>query len=149
MPANRDSRETGWFRRVPLSVAVLAVVSLGAAISVVVVELVTSSGPDVKPPYTVVYTVTGTVSTADITWYQDAGANESSSDFVNNHGLPWSNTTVVTGPFPTFTLTAMASTANQAGELTCKITVDGALRSRQTLRGSDPSVACDDSEAGT
>jgi hypothetical protein len=149
MPSDRHDPGTGWHRRVPWWVVLIVAVCVGVAISLVVVDVMSDSGPDVDAPYTVVYSVTGTISSADISWYSDAGADESSTDFVNGHALPWSRTTVVKGAFPTFTLTAMASNAAETGELTCKITVDGALRSRQTLTGTEPSVACDDSETGS
>jgi hypothetical protein len=149
MPSDRRDPGSGWYRRVPRWALLLVALCLAVAITLVVIDVVPDSAPDVSAPYTVVYSVTGTVSAADISWYVDAGAGQPISDSVNDHALPWSRTTVVTGAFPTLTLTAMASTATASGALTCKITVDGALRSRQTLTGAEPSVACDDSETGS
>jgi hypothetical protein len=119
-------------------------------IPVVLVIIVISAGSSavnkaVNNPHTVVYTVTGTIGHADITYYSNDGTNTSQSASADKQPLPWTKTITIKGDFSGFDVSANTSLTltSKAGTLACAITVDGKSVSTDTASGSADFVSCD------
>jgi hypothetical protein len=92
-------------------------------------------------PDTVVYNVTGSSPTANITYSTLQGGNgEEGGGVVHSAILPWSKATVVSGLFTVFAL--RATTGSGGGSVTCTIFDDGKKLSSNTATGSLATASC-------
>ena len=91
--------------------------------------------------HTVVYSVTGTGATTDITYDTlQEGSGQNGLAQVSNAPLPWTKTIVVSGLFTVLDVTGTVS-AN-GGSVTCKVTEDGQVLTTNTATGAYASANC-------
>ena len=103
---------------------------------VIVVNVFGSSSPG--PKHTVVYSVTGTVQTPTIYYFDSARKTQS----VKGHALPWTLTMTVHGDPVGFRVGAVRKGNSGHARLTCTIRVDGTVKVTRTTTETDPQVRC-------
>ena len=99
----------------------------------------------VNKPHSVVYSVEGTIGKADISYYSSDGSNNDNQVSTDNVALPWSKTIKVKGDLSSFVVTASTHIGMhlKSGKLSCTVSVDGKIVSRDSARGSGNIVTCD------
>lgn len=98
----------------------------------------------VNRQHTVIYSVTGTIGKADISYYSSDSSNNDNQVSIDDVPLPWSQTVKVKGDLSSFDVTANAPfTVNSTrGGLACTLTVDGKIVSRDSANGDGGLVTC-------
>lgn len=126
---------------------ILAIVmtTLYAAVFFGISKAVSDEHKAAAATHTVVYSVTGAAQDADVTYSTFTNGNAGSQQ-ASNTPLPFTKTITVKGSadslsFNSFQLTAMNG-MNDAGAISCELTVDGKTISSQKSAGSLASVTC-------
>ena len=99
----------------------------------------------VNKKHTVVYSVTGSIGTADIQYYSSDASGHNDQQTRKSVPLPFSKTVTVKGDFSGFDILANTPIAlsRPNGSLACTITVDGKVVSHDTASGTGDVVSCD------
>ena len=100
---------------------------------------------DANQKHTVVYSVTGTIGSADINYYSSDGSGHLSQSLHHSVPLPFSKTITIEGDFSGFDLTANTHIGlhTPKGSLKCTISVDGKIVSRDSFSGQSDFVSCE------
>lgn len=94
-------------------------------------------------PVSVVYDVTGASADATVTYSSYSNGN-SGTEQASGQALPFTKTVTGTKGWSGYTLTA-TNGLNDAGDISCKITVDGSVVAEQTSTGKFATVTCSSS----
>lgn len=133
-PAKKPVTRRPWFW-IGLSIFVLGsctAIIIGAGVAV---------NNAVKKQHTIVYRVTGSTQTSDVTFstfQEGTGHNGTAQD--TGVSLPWTKTITVSGLFTSFNLTATVDA--DGGSVTCMITEDGRQLDNNTANGSFAAADC-------
>jgi Mycobacterium membrane protein len=123
---------------------VLGIVGLVATI-IWTVAIGTAVNDAVNRSHTVVYSVKGTIGTADISYYSSDSTNNDNQISTDRVPLPWSKAIKVKGDLSIFDVTANTHIAlhSKSGTLSCTLSVDGKVVSRDSAHGDGNFVSCD------
>lgn len=118
-----------WFLIIVVVIAVTLITSIANAVD-----------KGVNAAHTVTYDVTSDASTASVTYTQFNGNGTNGSEQANEAPVPFTKTVQAKGNFSAYSLVAQASP--DATTITCKVTVDGKVKSQQTSTGPSAVVTC-------
>lgn len=121
---------------------VMAVVYTGLFFSAVD-QSVKQVNEENNTPVSVVYDVTGASADATVTYSSYSNGN-SGTEQASGQALPFTKTVTGTKGWSGYTLTA-TNGLNDAGDISCKITVDGSVVAEQTSTGKFATVTCSSS----
>jgi hypothetical protein len=121
------------------ALAVIAIAVLGFAGCMAVVLGGAKSVDDAsKKEHKVVYEVTGTGKALNITYSTDGGSGTAQESSAK---LPWKKELTVTGLIPIYQVSAQ-NDIGAAGDITCRITVDGKELQKVTSKGEGAIASC-------
>lgn len=131
MAPQRSSNKGCWIAAITVLVLVVAgVAAVGFLINRTTNEMFNTE-------HTVVYSITGTGTEVDIRYSEGSGSTSTVTDAT----LPWSKTITTKGRLTFLSLSGFQG-GSGAGDLACKITVDGQVVEQSTATGAGSSVIC-------
>jgi hypothetical protein len=130
MPPQRSSNKGCWIA------AIIVLVLLLGGVATVFFVVKRAADDFTGAQHTVAYSISGTGKEVDISYSEGSGGTSR----VDNATLPWTKTVTTTG-FSIVSLTA-SNGFDSAGDLTCKITVDGKVVKESSATGKGSSVFC-------